>query len=1167
MDNGQLLRVAALAAWQGFAETPHTTGATAYERLYALAEHAGCAVDDDKAFCGTNIQGMCQTENGMISLHPDLRGKKRAFVLAHELGHFLLKHPGRIADTNFQFAETVSPTDLEPGETQSATGLDVSAQSVFALRGYSGSDRWETEANAFAAELLVPTPELRRILESSPAWTVDGLCERFGVTETLLHTQLAACLVARPEAKNSPAADPLTLDAAQEAAANAPAPALIVAGPGSGKTRVLVERFARLVRQGVDPRRILALTFANKAASEMRERLAVLLAGSGTEATIEVSTFHALGWQLLREYGHHIGLTAPKLITPGDALLLMRPHLAKLPLDGFTDLRRPLGKIAGLLQMVSRCKDENQSPAAFALLADKWTTGDPEETKKARHGAVFYAAYQSVLREKNYVDYGDLITETLRLVDIPVVAADIRSRYDHILVDEFQDINYASGFLVRHLGGDTQNVWAVGDAKQSIYGFRGASPINIAGFADVYPGAARVVLGKNYRSLPAIVSAGQAVEVSGVPTLPLTAHRADETDALCVIIAETATLATETVYIADEIEKLLADGIAPGEIAVLCRSASIAEPIAKHLSRRGIAHTWSGDLEERPAFKTLMASLLLATDDLRGLEHLTRLPESPLSEPERRALLCAAPDFPGTEGQPSARALLRAALHGQVTGIGTEAIVALRRIARIADRLDPDVRPFTNLARYLFEEAVWLRDLFKPAKQGTLTTRETLATVRQTLLFTARFAERQAVIGASGDTTPAFLEFVTGLLEAGGLGLPTETPHSGSDCVHILTAHRAKGLEWNVVFVPGLSHRRFPSAFQGHRDFAFPPGTIHTAHPGESAETAHEREEACLFYVAATRARNRLYLSRAAKYPSNQQNKPAALLHTVRDFLRGTGELREYHETPTESAEREIRHDAPGAPEVLIPAPIPEPVTAFALSEYDACPRRYLYRFVYGLTEQDSAYLSFHGAVTRAQKQLLIAAQHGATPDADAVFAAIWRTDGTPASHWFEPFYAQVGRELAATFAGRLRKENVADLQIGASVVVPLPAPDGAPDGSAVTRSVRVTIDEQEGTADTARLRRHRSGKPPSEGKKAVVTDKDVLYALHAESLTGTPAPVLHSFPRYRTELSIAVTDRVKKLRVTKLRDQCDAIERGAFEREASDSTCAYCLYRLICSP
>jgi len=325
----------------------------------------------------------------------------------------------------------------------------------------------------------------------------------------------------------------------------------------------------------------------------------------------------------------------------------------------------------------------------------------------------------------------------------------------------------------------------------------------------------------------------------------------------------------------------------------------------------------------------------------------------------------------------------------------------------------------------------------------------------------------------------------------------------------------------------------------------------------------NEREEACLFYVAATRARNRLYLSRAAKYPSNQQSKPAPLLHTVRDFLRDAGQVSEYHETPLESAEREIRFDTPDAPSVLVPTTLPEPVTAFALSEYDACPRRYLYRFVYGLAERASAYLSFHGAVIQAQKQLLMAAQRGAIPDANAVFADIWKREGTPPSHWFEPFYAQVGQELAATFAERLRKEDATGLQIGTSVVVPLPPPDG----SATTRQVRVTIDEQQGMADTARLRRHRSGKPQSDDKKAVITDKDVLYAIHAESLTGTLAPVLHSFPRYRSELPIAVTDRVKKLRVAKLRDRCDAIERGAFERQTSDNACAYCLYRLTCLP
>ena len=386
---------------------------------------------------------------------------------------------GRIADNNFHLSETVSPANLDSDELKGVTGLDAPAtESAFALRGYDERDRWETEANAFAAELLVPVDALRAAMESDPAWTSTGLAHRFGVSRTLVYTQLAATLTpAQPlDNESSVAGFDAVADDSHRAAVTVPTPALIVAGPGSGKTKVLVERYARLVSDGTDPRRVLALTFANKAAGEMRSRLAALLGEAGTAA--EVSTFHALGWQLLREYAHYLPHKKPlRLLTPANALLLLRPHIAKLPVAGFTDLRRPLHKIAALLTMVSRCKDENCCAERFAAL--NGDTGD----------ALFYRLYTDLCVQNGYVDYGDLVMLTQRLFDTPEVAADIRTRYDHLLVDEFQDINRASGLLIKALNGGRGIVWAVGDPKQSIYGFRGASPLNIARFTSDYPGA------------------------------------------------------------------------------------------------------------------------------------------------------------------------------------------------------------------------------------------------------------------------------------------------------------------------------------------------------------------------------------------------------------------------------------------------------------------------------------------------------------------------------------------------------------------------------------------------------------------------------------------------------------------------------------------------------
>ena len=1143
MDYGQLLRREVATAWHGFCETCGTPPPTEsrYDALCRFVEYWDGDVTPDPALCGSNVQGVCNSRTGIIRLNPDLSSNKRDFVLAHEIGHLVLKHPGRIADKNFHFSETVSPANLDSAELSSLTGLDAPAkESAFALRGYDERDRWETEANAFAVELLVPVETLRTVIESDATWTVAGLAHRFGVSRTHIYTQLAAALAPapKPEPAHKAAFEPVD-DASHHEAVHVPTPALIVAGPGSGKTKVLVERYARLVKEGNDPRRIFALTFANKAAGEMRERLSRLLGDDAGAA--EVSTFHALGWQLLREYAHHLPHEKPlRLLMPADALLLLRPHIAKLPIAGFSDLRRPLHKIAALLSMVSRCKDENCCAERFAALC-----ADSGDT-------VFYQTYHDLCVENGYVDYGDLVMLTLRLFDNPQIARDIRSRFDTVLVDEFQDINRASGLLVKALDGGRGVVWAVGDPKQSIYGFRGASPQNIARFDADYPGANRVALGTNYRSRSAIVAAGQAVSVASVPVLSLAAHRDTGGDEPCVTYAETQTHWDEAAFIANEIARLQTRGVALRNIAVLCRSRTCAKPIARALSECGVPHTWAGELEHRPLFKTMMAALCLATDDLRGIEGLSRLPESCLTEAERRALFAAAPRYGGV-----ARQLLHAAIDGRVTGIEGRAMLALQRIEHIAQTLDADTRPFTNLSRYVFDDAVWFRDLLKPENRNTLAAREALATVRQTLMLAAHFVDRQTVLGASGDTTTAFLEWVQSLLETDGLKQSNQSPHGGdTDAVQLVTAHAAKGLEWQAVFVPGLAKHRFPSKPR-EPEYTLPVGVVESA----DADDAHAREEDCLFYVALTRARDFLYLTRARWYPATFQRQPSATLLVVLDTLRERGAL---HETiAPESANPAKGANVPVASPDDLPTQLLDTVSVRDLEQYGSCPRRYLCESVYGIRETGSAYLAFHGATTRAQSVVLARLKRGETVDendANAVCAAIWQETGTPKAHWYAPFYESVAHESVQRFAAKWSSGDAATgLRYDERETVTLPATPNFPHA----RQVSVTIDEQETTPTGTIVRRRKFGRPPQ--KNAPTPDeRHILYALHAEG-NGGAVLVQEVYPRHDAVFDITFSPKVRDKRIETLHGICADIESGRFLATGAARVCQTCHFVLTC--
>ncbi|HVH31725.1 MAG TPA: ATP-dependent helicase, partial [bacterium] len=306
-------------------------------------------------------------------------------------------------------------------------------------------------------------------------------------------------------------------DAQRRAVTHETDPLLIVAGAGTGKTQVITRRIAWLIAtKRARPSEILALTFTDKAAAEMEERVDVLVPYGYTDAWI--STFHAFGDRVLRDHALDLGLRPDfRVLSKAEQVIFVREHLFEFPLDTYRPLGDPTRYIEAMLALISRAKDEDASPAEYRAYADRVIAeaqAHPEDKELAEFArrqqevALTYARYQELLAKEGLADFGDLITLTLRLLrDHPIVLRDYRERFTHILVDEFQDTNYAQFQLVRLLVGDDgpQRITVVGDDDQSIYKFRGAAISNILNFLEVYPHATRVVLTDNYRSSPAIL--------------------------------------------------------------------------------------------------------------------------------------------------------------------------------------------------------------------------------------------------------------------------------------------------------------------------------------------------------------------------------------------------------------------------------------------------------------------------------------------------------------------------------------------------------------------------------------------------------------------------------------------------------------------------------------
>jgi DNA helicase-2/ATP-dependent DNA helicase PcrA len=477
-----------------------------------------------------------------------------------------------------------------------------------------------------------------------------------------------------------------------------------------------------------------------------------------------------------------------------------------------------------------------------------------------------YGQYQPWLREQGFVDYGDLLLESVRLFESDSVAADIHDRYRHILVDEFQDINYASGRLIRELDGGRQVTWAVGDPKQSIFRFQGASVRNLLAFQDDFPGARVIPLQTNYRSVAEIVATGEAIKFpssSGQQRqhlfpAALTAARGSTPAGPVLRVARVGTQADEHAWMADEIRALQQTGMPLGDTAILCRKREQAQAVSGYLEGQGIATNWDGILQNNPLFKDMTAVIGLAADDPKALVRLASVPEHALAEADVRALLRAV------ERSQSLSHALRRARDGKVSELSEEGRQGAVRLLDLYHQLLQRPMPWAVFAAYLFELSQWPRALLHDDSLDGARSRATLGQVADLL---RGFWSRGAAV-ADGQGAREFLRYVALAIESGRLetGTATATPRR-PDAVNVLTMHGSKGLQWPVVFLPHQVEDTWKPSTDG--DLPLPRFLPRDKDPLDSDEF----EEACLLYVALTRAQDRLFVSSQSREDSRAAGK------------------------------------------------------------------------------------------------------------------------------------------------------------------------------------------------------------------------------------------------------------------------------------------------------
>ncbi len=635
------------------------------------------------------------------------------------------------------------------------------------------------------------------------------------------------------------------LNPQQQAAVDAPdGPLLIFAGAGSGKTRVLTQRIARIIRQGVPPSSVCAVTFTNKAAREMRERLEQLV-GSGV-AGMWLGTFHSIGVRMLRQSGELIGIDPSfSIYDEADRLAAVRSVMNDVRVD---TKRFPA---AVLVHAISAAKNELLDARQYSDIAH-----DYFENEVAR---VFFG-YESELGRANALDFDDLVARTVLLLETQESARTYyQQRFTHLFVDEYQDTNRAQYRMVRAMAAGHGNLTVVGDDDQSIYGWRGADIRNILEFERDYPSARKITLEQNYRSTQTILDAAHHV-------IRHNSDRAEKrlwTDAgegSRIVVLSAYDEQDEAGQVCTRIEELVGEGARLADCAVLYRTNAQSRAFEDTFIRRGVPYRLVGGVRfyQRKEVRDILAylRLLINPRDTASFERVVNVPRRKIGDKSLSIL--------GQEAARHGLAPFEALLKGiDVPDLSRSARTALTGFSQLMQGLGERAR--TEPASRVVAEVIQASGYRAMLLDGTPEGEDRVANLDELIGFASEYSDEQPPEGLMH-----FLEQVALVSDVDGYD------ETGSG-VTLITLHQVKGLEFSNVFLTGMEERLLPHA----RAMEDGDGGI--------------EEERRLAYVGITRARTRLYLSHAARrhlYGTQQIAEPSRFLKDIPQELLVTSSRR-----------------------------------------------------------------------------------------------------------------------------------------------------------------------------------------------------------------------------------------------------------------------------------
>jgi DNA helicase-2/ATP-dependent DNA helicase PcrA len=950
-------------------------------------------------------------------------------------------------------------------------------------------------------------------------------------------------------------------------------PLLIVAGAGTGKTTVITRRIAYLVAaKRARPSEILALTFTDKAAEEMEGRVDILVPYGF--ADMWISTFHAFGDRVLRDEGLVLGLrTDFRVLTRPEQAVFLREHLFRLPLLRLRPLGDPTKHLQALVTLFSRAKDEAVTPEqylAYAAERAERAKASPEdaalreEAELQHEMAACYGEYQRLLGERGLVDFGDQVFLCLRLFRAhPLVLQKYRERFRYILVDEFQDTNHTQWELVKLLAGPEANVTVVGDDDQSIYKFRGAAISNILGFTAAYPEARRIVLRDNFRSGQAILDAASRLIHHNDP------DRLEVREGIDKRLVATAPEGPPPRHLhydtasseADGVARLIAGRVEEGawttrDVALLVRANRDADPFLRAMNLQGIPWRFSGNqgLYARPEVRLLIAFLRVVADpeDTVSLYFLAG------SE------LYAMDDWQLAQCASAAKRANRSLRWVFENLDGPAALGDLDLTFRATvERLVKDLKEYVALSRERSTGEILYQFLMRSGLLKRLTAAGTSA-ADQRVGNIARFFEivhRFADV-AERDRVPQFIQHLDLLIEGGDDPAAVEADED-ADAVHVLTVHKAKGLEFPVVFLVSLVADRFPS--RGRREpLALPDALLHDILLGGDF---HLQEERRLFYVGMTRARRELFLTSALDYGGARAKK-------VSRFLLEALDLPPAEPPPYKASALEaIRRHAPSVEEGgdslrVIPDHEILPLSHYQVDDYLTCPLKYKYihvlrvpirehhSVVYGKAMHEAISFYLRGKLAQAQSAPRL---EGGVTEAEVLqaFEAAWQSVGF-LTREHEDLRLEQGRAVLRRFVAEQERTGTVPTAVERPFTFLLETT------KVIGRWDR--LDERDGRVAIIDYKSSAVRDRKEADRKARESLQLAIYALAYDQMTGRipDAVELHFL-----ESGLVGSARKATADLEETRDTIGKVARGIRAREFTATPgyiqCGYCAFREIC--